>query len=100
MCTEDEQTAQITRAHEWIKARFATEVSVFAYPNGNSTAHAENVLERLEYDAAVLFDHRVARVDHPLRVSRVRVNSTDTLAEFIAKVSGVHPFVHRMLARQ
>lgn len=96
MCSDEEQRSQITHAHQWLIENVSPRVSVFAYPNGNTTHFAEQVLAALGYDMAVLFDHRVDRMAHPLRISRVRVNATDTLAEFKAKVSGAHPFVHHM----
>ena len=95
-----EQTRQITLAHEWIQDTVRPSTLAFSYPNGYVTEHAEEVITALGYTLAVLFDHRRSHTTHPLRLSRLRVNSTDTDDEFVAKVSGVHPFIHHRLHRE
>ena len=44
-------------------------------------------------------DHRIANRASPLALSRVRVNAGDELEVFKARVSGVHPSIHRVLRR-
>ena len=53
------------------------------------------------YEAAFLFDHRAnpATPRHPLRISRLRVNSTTSLGRFAMIVSGLHPALHRARGR-
>ena len=70
--------------------------ALFAYSNGNWTTEAEHLLVELGYESAVLFDHRVAHPGNPLRLSRTRVNADDDMDTFRARVSGIHPAIHRL----
>lgn len=100
MCTDDEQRRQIMLAHGWL-VDFAGECDVFAYPNGTTSDHVPVVLTELGYRMALLFDHRISSESDPrFQVSRIRVNGHDPLEVFRAKVSGVHPFVHRFTRRE
>ena len=100
MCDDQEQLHQVNAAHEWLVDELRSDVKLFAYPNGNSTATTERRLQSLGYQVAALFDHRVHKGSNPLQMSRIRVNATDPLEEFKARVSGIHPAVHRTLNRQ
>jgi len=97
-CEPGEQERQIVTAHEWLAAHDLMAELVFAYPNGNETAEARAVLERLGYRAAFLFDHRTGRRDH-LAVSRLRVNVDCDMDGFVARVSGLHPMLHSLAGR-
>lgn len=99
MCTPDAQVEQIVKAHDWLEKRNLGSLRVFAYPNGDWSPVAESVLRDLDYSAALLFDHRIARVGQGLRTSRIRVNADDDLSTFIARVSGWHPGLHHLLSR-
>ncbi len=99
MCEPQEQRRQIVVAHDWLADRFSPKDLLFAYPNGNHSPAAEAILRELGYAVGVLFDHRVHRGRNPLHMSRIRVNSADGLSEFKAKVSGIHPVIHRALGR-
>ena len=99
MCEPQEQRRQIVVAHDWLADRFSPKDLLFAYPNGNYSPAAEAILRELGYAVGVLFDHRVHRGRNPLYMSRIRVNSADGLSEFKAKVSGIHPVIHRALGR-
>ncbi len=95
-CSEEEQTRQITKAHDWLQEKFGT-TTLFAYPNGNHSNASQRVLEDLGYDMAVLFDHRLAaHAQNPLRLSRIRTSDTATPARYAALTSGVHSTVHRV----
>lgn len=98
-CTPKQQRRQIEAAHHWLRDNSFMERKVFAYPNGNITAFAESVLSEFGYEAALLFDHRIAGSSHPLRTSRIRVNANDDMDTWVARVSGVHPFIHHALGR-
>lgn len=98
-CEDLEQVRQIETAHRWIEERFDAAHPVFAYPNGNTTGTSREALADLGYAMALLFDHQTADLKDPLAVSRIRVNADDTLDEFKARVSGVHPFLHHALRR-
>ena len=94
-CTIDEQHRQIDTSHQWFIDRGYGKPRWFAYPNGNSFIGAEQHLAAFGYEAALLFDHRLASKSQGLTLSRIRVNGADSLDEFISKVSGVHPMMMR-----
>lgn len=95
----DEQIRQIQKAHEWFRCTIGESPTLFAYPNGNWTVLAENALTRLGYRVGALFDHRLAVGDTHLRLSRIRVNSDDSIRSFAARVSGVHPMISHIRSR-
>ena len=67
---------------------------IFAYPNGNWDKRTERLLVKQEIEMAFLFDHNVNKKEiHPLRISRIAVDSDLELPEFKAKVSGLHPIL-------
>ena len=99
-CGVQEQEKQIREAHTWLTERGLMDLAVFAYPNGNQTDHSESVLRDLGYQAAMLFDHRLATNGNEMAISRLRVNADDAMEVFIAKVSGFHPALHRLAGRQ
>ena len=94
-----EQRRQVMLAHDWINENIPQEGLFFAYPNGNATSFVEGVLRQVGYEAALLFDHRLAGPTRPLGLSRIRVNGTDDLALFRIKVSGAHPSARRLVRR-
>lgn len=94
-CPPVEQRRQIDLAHDWFLENGYRAPKWFAYPNGNWSAFAEQHLSELGYEAALLFDHRAAKASDGRCLSRIRVNGTDSLNEFIPKVAGIHPAVTR-----
>lgn len=90
---------EIRRAHDaltgWLGGE---EPTAFAYPNGNLDPRADAELRRLGYRIGFLFDHRHDRLlpPHPLRISRLRVNSTTGRDRFDTILSGLHPAVHHL----
>ena len=98
VCTPDEQRRQIVEADRWLEEIGAFERGrLFAYPNGDWTGHAEQVLTELGYDVALLFDHRLADVagTHPLRISRVRLDTAAPVERARAILSGGHSMLYR-----
>lgn len=90
-CTPAEQADQIERAHRWVEAFRPDHRPTFAYPNGDRTDDAEAVLVALGYDLALLFDHALAAPgDPPLRMSRLRLDTTSSPRRTRAVVSGAH----------
>jgi hypothetical protein len=66
----------------------------FAFPNGNYDRRQEFLLEEAEISLAFLFDHKLNKKRiHPLRVSRIRVNTYDPMPEFKVRLSGLHSFL-------
>jgi peptidoglycan/xylan/chitin deacetylase (PgdA/CDA1 family) len=99
-CDAHEQAEQIVRADEWLRSALPDHPRVFAYPNGDWTRAAEEVLEDLEYRIAALFDHRLnTSLANRLRVSRLRVSSDAPLARFRAVASGSHSGVYNVVRR-
>lgn len=99
-CDPDQQEEQIVAAHEDLSDRLGERPVLFAYPNGNWSQAAEDVLTRLGYRAAVLFDHRLTSPVDSLRLSRLRTGADADIDRFRAIVSGVHPFLYQFrLAR-
>jgi peptidoglycan/xylan/chitin deacetylase (PgdA/CDA1 family) len=89
-CELDEQRRQIELAHQWFVGKGLPTPTLFAYPNGNTSRGSELVLSELGYVAALEFDHRLTETISGFHVSRLRVNGSDSMAEFRAKVSGLH----------
>ncbi|MGV9270849.1 polysaccharide deacetylase family protein [Kitasatospora sp. NPDC003701] len=98
-CEDATLRDEITSAHHaltgWLDGE---EPTAFAYPNGNVDQRADTVLRRLGYRVGFLFDHRHDRLlpRRPLRISRLRVNSTTSRDRFDTILSGLHPAVHRL----
>jgi peptidoglycan/xylan/chitin deacetylase (PgdA/CDA1 family) len=95
-CELDEQRRQIELAHLWFVGKGLPTPTLFAYPNGNTSRGSEPVLSELGYLAALEFDHQLTDTTSGFHVSRLRVNGTDGMAEFRAKVSGLHTELTRM----
>jgi len=71
--------------------------NIFAYPNGNADDNTNKTLIDANIDFIFLFDHKInpAVLDHH-NISRIRVDSDNKLAEFKAKVSGLHPLMFNL----
>lgn len=95
-CSPDEQKRQILTAHEWLVEK-GMATKVFAYPNGDWGRVSEDTLARADYTVGMLFDHDIAELNPSLAMSRIRVNGTDSVGEFVAKVSGIHTAVRQRI---
>lgn len=96
-CDPDEQARQIVLADAWLDAFGAfAGGKVFAYPNGDWTASAEQTLMELGYDVALLFDHGSSRLSawDPMRTSRFRIDAAASIGRTRAIISGSHSRVH------
>lgn len=100
-CDDDKAVAEVTEAHRLLRDALGREPTTFAYPNGDWDQRAEQALADAGYETAFLFDHRASPPTprHPLRISRLRVNSTTSLGRFAMIVSGLHPALHRARGR-
>jgi peptidoglycan/xylan/chitin deacetylase (PgdA/CDA1 family) len=100
-CSERRVRSEIERSHRVLVAALGHEPRAFAYPNGNYDPRAAEVIKGLGYEAAFLFDHRVAHFppEDVFRISRVRVNSTTPLNRFKLIMSGLHPALHHAIGR-
>jgi peptidoglycan/xylan/chitin deacetylase (PgdA/CDA1 family) len=95
-CDDEQVELELGEAHRILEGALGHAPSAFAYPNGDWDPRVERTLAAFGYTTAFLFDHRVnpRRPGHPLRISRVRVNSDTSLGRFAAIVSGLHPAMH------
>ena len=93
-CPQPEQRRQVGDAHEALEQLLGLSPRHFAYPNGNWASGAEAELRARGYRTALGFDHRLAaRGSHPLRLSRLRVDSDADVARFRAVACGAHSAV-------
>ena len=90
-CDVTAQEDQITRADTWLHEHITGYVPVFAYPNGDWTASAERILEKLGYRGVCLFDHQVNRIDlNAMRLSRLRLAAGASIPRTEALLAGLH----------
>ena len=98
-CTEDDQAQQISSASEWLIDQELMPRPVFAYPNGDWTPAAETALAARGYPLALLFDHRLAKLDVPLRLSRLRLDSAASGQRALAVTGGLHSGLFQLSRR-
>ena len=72
-----------------------------AYPNGDHDPRVRQAAKDVGFEAAFLFDHRLSAnpPTDPLRISRLRVDSTTSMDRFKIILSGLHPAIHQFLGR-
>ena len=97
-CGDDKIRAEVADAHAALTDALGHEPAAFAYPNGDCDGRTRQAVEDRGYEVAFLFDHRLSPAvpPDPLRVSRLRVDSTTSLDRLSTIVSGLHPAVHRL----
>jgi peptidoglycan/xylan/chitin deacetylase (PgdA/CDA1 family) len=100
-CDDGKATAEIRQVHQRLREVLGHDPRAFAYPNGDWDERTERLLAASGYAAAFLFDHRTSppTPSHPLRISRVRVNSHTSRDRFALIASGLHPALHSTLGR-
>jgi len=89
-CTEEELMSEISLSSSKLRELDFTP-DVFAYPNGNYSLMAEDILKKHGIIATFLFDHKINRgkID-PLRISRLKVNDNTPLWKLKLILSGWH----------
>ncbi|MFF4651568.1 polysaccharide deacetylase family protein [Streptomyces sp. NPDC001380] len=97
-CDDQTLRAEVTEAHRALERWLGEAPTAFAYPNGGTDPRADRVLRDLGYRLGFLFDHRHDALlpRDPLRISRLRVNSSTSRDRFDTILSGLHPAVHRL----
>jgi peptidoglycan/xylan/chitin deacetylase (PgdA/CDA1 family) len=97
-CPDARIGAEVADAHSVLTDALGHAPIAFAYPNGDCDARTRQAVEDCGYGVAFLFDHRLSPAvpADPLRVSRLRVDSTTSLDRFRTILSGLHPAVHRL----
>lgn len=100
-CTPEKARQEIEESTRTLVDILGHHPRVFAYPDGDCSNAVRSVVVDEGYEAAFLFDHRLSKrtIPDPLRISRVRVNSTTTLDRFATIVSGLHPAIHHARGR-
>lgn len=99
-CDAAEQRRQVQRAHERLSELVGRSIDVFAWPNGDASPAAADALQHLGYRLIAGCDHRlVARRLDPLRVSRLRLDSSVDLIRTRSIVSGAHSTVFHAMQR-
>ena len=90
-CSNEEIEVELNMVQKIFKQFAFSYYKVFAYPNGNWDHRTENLIRSKGVSTAFLFDHKLnlGKI-HPLRISRIAVNTDDALPEFKVKVSGLH----------
>lgn len=87
-------TAEIQEEIETSKSILDTlglESKIFAYPNGNYSINAENILLQNSVKVAFLFDHKINTGKiHPMRISRLVVDDSTSLWKLKFILSGWH----------
>lgn len=101
-CTASKIAQEIEEAHATLTDALGESPKTFAYPNGDADGRCRQVLKRLGYRVAFLFDHRITRYrdQHPLALSRLRVSTHAEPARFDAILAGTHSMVHHARGRR
>lgn len=96
-CDDSTVHTEITAAHLALTQWLGEAPSAFAYPDGGFDPRADSVLRQLGYRLGFLSDHRLGpRLPvHPLRISRLQVDSTTSTRRFDTILSGLEPAVQR-----
>lgn len=97
-CDADQQRRQIAAADNYLREVLNAQPRLFAYPNGNPAEPSRQILKRLGYQVAALFDHRLSRLAGP-EVSRLRVDADASIRRLAAITSGAHPAVYAVARR-
>lgn len=96
-CPPEQVARELDESRTMLTDLLGRPVDALAYPNGNRDQVVVDAAAAAGYRLGFLFDHRLSSCPprRPLEISRVRVDSTTTLARFRAITSGVHPAIHR-----
>jgi poly-beta-1,6-N-acetyl-D-glucosamine N-deacetylase len=93
-CTEDEIQNELASSKKLFDKWNIEGFEVFAYPNGNRTEIANNLLRKNNIKLAFLFDHKLNSNNiSPMGISRIRTNADMPLSELKVKASGLHSLI-------
>lgn len=101
-CSPDKIRQEVEGAHRILTDALGHPPRSFAYPDGQVDGRAVRAVQEVGYDLAFLFDHRITDlpVQSPLSVSRLRMNTTNSLDRFAIIASGLHSALHRGIGRR
>ncbi|MEV4614639.1 polysaccharide deacetylase family protein [Kitasatospora sp. NPDC049258] len=96
-CDDATVHSEIAGAHLALDKWLGEPPTAFAYPDGGYDPRADAVLRQLGYRLGFLSDHRLGpRLPaHPLRISRLQVDSTTSTRRFDTILSGLEPALQR-----
>jgi len=100
-CPPEKVEQEVLGAHERLSSILGHVPLAFAYPNGNTSSRALDIVQATGYQASFLFDHRpepLPIVD-PHRISRLRVGSELSDERLAIIASGLHSSLHRAVRR-
>lgn len=100
-CSTDKIRHELQESQRILTAVLGEPPKSIAYPNGNQDERVIGIARELGFERGFLFDHRLNRKlpADPLRISRLRVNSTTPMWKFRLIVSGIHPMIHHAIGR-
>ncbi|MEY2454206.1 MAG: hypothetical protein QOD92_3780 [Acidimicrobiaceae bacterium] len=100
-CPPEKVRDELERSRERIQQILGRAPRSVAYPNGETDEHLTAARDA-GYELGFLFDHRLnpTPIVEPMRISRVRVNSTTPMERFESILSGLHPWVHHRVFRR
>lgn len=100
-CSDAKVKEEVEKAHAVLAEALGHVPRAFAYPNGDEDPRVVEAVARCGYEAAFLFDHRQSPVPppEPLRISRLRIDTTSSLDRLRTATSGLHPALHHALGR-
>lgn len=92
---------ELTESRRMLENWLDRPVRALAYPNGNVDETVVVAARRSGNELGFMFDHRLAKrqLADPLRISRVRVDSTAPLERFKGIASGLLPAIHHLRRR-
>jgi peptidoglycan/xylan/chitin deacetylase (PgdA/CDA1 family) len=95
-CSTTKIEWELGEAHRVLEKAIGHPPRAMAYPNGDCDDRVLATARRLGYTAGFLFDHSLSPVpvDDPLRISRLRIDSTASPERLRIILSGLHPAVH------
>ncbi len=89
-CTKEELVKEIELSTFKLR-EFGFTPDIFAYPNGNYSLMAEEILKKHDITATFLFDHKINKgIINPLRISRLKINDNTPLWKLKLILSGWH----------
>jgi peptidoglycan/xylan/chitin deacetylase (PgdA/CDA1 family) len=101
-CSSEKVESELVSAHERLTEIAGRAPTAFAFPNGSADERATPILRSLGYEAAFLFDHRIAGCPPAdrYRISRLRISSDAGTDRLRIVMSGLHSAVHHLVGRE
>lgn len=88
--SRQKQTAELTRSRADLSARFGVSADFLAYPAGRYDVQTTEIARETGYLGAVTTRYGLAEESEPLTMKRIRINRSDRVSGFIAKMKAAH----------